>query len=367
MLRISEYIRHSLQGHPARPFPGLILIWNLTRSCNLACQHCYASAGKADPEELSTAQALDLVPQLRSLGVRYAILSGGEPLARRDLFELSQALRAQGIATSLSSNGLLITRRNLPRIAESFDYVGISIDGRQEVHDQFRGQSGAWARSLAALRMCHEAGLKVGVRFTLSAVTASSLPDVIALTRQEDFPKLYISHLVYSGRGGSLAGVTPEQQRQATTLLVESALDWQAAGEGPDVVTGNNEADAVLLLERFQARYPDQAEDLRQRLRVWGGNQAGTRMLNVDPRGNVKPDPFFVDSAGNLKERTLADIWSQSELLQQLRQRPSTLKGPCSQCQYLDICNGNSRARSYALSGDYFQSDPSCFLSACTV
>ncbi|MEW6283533.1 MAG: radical SAM protein, partial [Candidatus Eremiobacterota bacterium] len=163
MLRISEYIRDTLTGRPARPFPGVILIWNLTRGCNLACQHCYAAAGRPDPDELDTREALDLVPQFRKAGVLYAILSGGEPLARRDVFELALALRREGIATSLSTNGLLVTPRNLARIRQCFDYVGISLDGTESVHDNFRGMQGAYQRSLAALRQCREAGLRTGL------------------------------------------------------------------------------------------------------------------------------------------------------------------------------------------------------------
>ncbi|MEW6278410.1 MAG: SPASM domain-containing protein, partial [Candidatus Eremiobacterota bacterium] len=194
--------------------------------------------------------------------------------------------------------------------------------------------------------------------------TAPSLPFILDLTEREGFPKIYVSHLVFSGRGGSLGAVPRAEHRRLSQMLVDRALEWHDRGQGPDLVTGNNETDAVILLERFRERHPQHAAQMLERLQTWGGNQAGARLVNVDPTGNVRPDPFYTDSVGNLRRLPFEVIWRESELLRQLRQRPINLKGPCSQCAYVSICNGNSRARSHAVTGDYFQSDPSCFLSA---
>ncbi|MGB9874210.1 MAG: SPASM domain-containing protein, partial [Hydrogenobacter sp.] len=129
-----------------------------------------------------------------------------------------------------------------------------------------------------------------------------------------------------------------------------------------DIVTGNNEADAVVLYREFTRRYPDLAKDLYERLTLWGGNQAGVRLMNINHRGDVKPDPFFFHSVGNIREEDPVKIWQGNALLSFLRERPRRLKGKCDNCPYLEICNGNSRARAYAVFGDYAQEDPACYL-----
>lgn len=363
MLRISQYVRDALQGRPFRKFEGTILIWNLTSGCNLRCAHCYADAVAGKGAGIALARVRQLAPQVAQAGVRSVVLSGGEPLLRKDLFEIAALLRAQGLATSLSTNGLLIDDRNLEAIAEAFDYVGISIDGEPTAHDQFRGLKGAYQRSLESLRRCRDRGISTGIRFTLSAETQRNLPFVLALARQERLPKVYVSHLVNSGRGEGLRSLDRAGYERAIQRILSFAFEGVASGRGPDVVTGNNESDAVWLLREFGRRYPHRFEALRDRLLSWGGNQAGVRLLNIDARGELKPDPFFEASLGNVLEHDLGELLGAGDpLAQGLCQAPRALKGRCQGCEHLAICNGNSRARAFAASGDYFAEDPACFV-----
>ena len=363
MLRISEFIRLALEGRSYRPREGITLIWNLTKACNLSCSHCYASAGKRAKNELSTGEVLDLIPDLKQSGVSSVVLSGGEPLMREDIFEIGQALRKKSIRTFLSTNGLLITKDNVSDIARTFDYVGISIDGTPSVHDAFRGKSFAFEGSLRSLELCLSWRLKTGIRFTLTEFTAGSLPFVFDLASDLGVDRLYISHLVFSGRGKSLSAPEKLALRKLVEFIVDYALDSAREERKPDIITGNSEPDAVVLLERFGKRYPEKTPYLREILKSWGGNRAGESLFCITPEGDVKPDPFFFHTLGNLREKSFGEIISGNGILSRLRERPRRIKGRCERCRYLSFCNGGSRARAYAVYGDYFMEDPACYLS----
>ncbi|WP_457600745.1 radical SAM protein [Hydrogenivirga sp.] len=362
MLRVSEYIRKALSDEPYRPFPGVILIWNLTNRCNLYCKHCYSSANQETEGELNLREIEKVAEDLVRERVRFAILSGGEPLLREDIYDISALLREKGIKTYLSTNGLLINRENVRRIKDSFDYVGISIDGTPDVHDRFRGRRHAFEDSLNAIRLCQREGIKVGLRFTLTPQTADSLPFIFDLAQEIGVPKLYISHLVYAGRGRRLGDVERREYAEKVEFIIDQALTFHERGLNIDVVTGNNETDAVVLYRKFKERYPERAHRLYEILRTWGGNQAGVRLVNIDHRGNVKPDPFFFHSVGNLREKSFSEIWNSNGLLTRLREHPRRIEGRCSECAYLEVCNGNSRARAYFSTGNYFGEDPACYL-----
>ena len=360
MLRLSEFIRKALTGEDYRPPEGIILIWNLTNRCNLYCKHCYSSANQETEGELTFKEMERISEELAEEGVRFAILSGGEPLLREDIFDIAKLLREKGMRTYLSTNGLIVSPENVNRIRESFDYVGVSVDGTPEVHDSFRGKRYSFEEALSALLLCRREGIEVGLRFTLTERTADSLPFVFDLVEEAGIRRLYISHLVYAGRGRRLRDLERRRYREIVQFIVSKTFDLLP--KGVEVVTGNNEADAVVLLQEFERRFPEKVKKLEEILRSWGGNQAGVRLVNIDHRGNVKPDPFFLHSLGNLRERGFSEIWRSDGILSRLRERPRKIKGRCSECPYLEICNGGSRARAYFAYGDYFAEDPACYI-----
>ncbi len=363
MLRISEFVRLAFEGKNYRPREGITLIWNLTKACNLNCAHCYASAGKRAKNELSTREVLELIAQIKGAGVTSVVLSGGEPLMREDIFEIGKALKESGIRTFLSTNGLLISEENIGEIARTFDYVGISIDGTPRVHDAFRGQRFAFEGSLRSLELCLSWRLKTGIRFTLTEFTAGSLPFVFDLASDIGVDRLYISHLVFSGRARDLSQPERIALKKLVEFIVDFALDCVEEQRRPDVITGNSEPDAIVLLERFSRRFPDKTPYLKEILKSWGGNRSGENLFCITPEGQVKPDPFFFHSLGSLRERTFQEIIRGNGILTRLRERPRRIKGRCEGCRYLSICNGGSRARAYAIYGDYFMEDPGCYLS----
>ncbi|MCD0501400.1 heme d1 biosynthesis radical SAM protein NirJ [Bordetella petrii] len=377
MLRISHYLRALVQSDSA-PVPRArgtssqrppVVIWNLLRRCNLTCKHCYAtSADSTFRDELSTTEALRVIDDLHAAGVRVLILSGGEPLLRPDIFQLAGYARQQGFYVALSTNGTLITEHNIDHIAAAeFDYVGISIDGMREVHDTWRQKPGSYAAALHAVDLCQRQGIRVGLRTTLTQQNASQLPAILALMRHHGVQKFYLSHLNYSGRGkrSSRFDAHHSMTRDAVLQLFERAWADIGAGLDTDFVTGNNDADAILLLQWVRRHMPQHGKKLEYLLRDWGGNSSGDGIANVDNTGDVHPDTYWWQhQVGNVRRQAFRDIWfdQPQPLLAQLRHHPRAIGGRCASCRWLSICNGNTRTRAWAR-GDLWGEDPGCYLT----
>jgi heme d1 biosynthesis radical SAM protein NirJ len=376
MFRLSHYMDLlTAQAPPPPPRarrgpPKPVVIWNLTRRCNLRCRHCYTtSADVAFPGELSREQALGVVDDLAAFRIPALILSGGEPLSRAGFHEIAERARRGLRYLALSTNG---TRLAAPGAAEridaiGFDYVGISLDGIGATNDWFRGRDGAFAEALDGARACKRLGIRVGLRTTLTEATAAQLPDMLRLCRDEGIDKFYLSHLVYAGRGDKNRGddAGRARARAAIAFLVDQAHATATGAGGPEIVTGNNDADAVYLLHWAEARFPAaRVAALRAALEAWGGNSAGLGVANIDPQGKVHPDTYWSGyDAGSVKERPFSEIWTGDDpMLAALRQRPRPLKGRCGACAHKAVCGGNTRIRALQLTGDPWAEDPACFM-----
>lgn len=373
MFRISQYLREI--AHPTalgvkRNPSGPVVIWNLIRRCNLTCKHCYSiSADKDFTGELSTAEAYAVMDDLRSFGVPVLILSGGEPLLRNDIFDIARRAKRMGFYVGLSTNGTLINEDNIESIgATGFDYVGISLDGIRQTHDTFRRKEGAFDASLHGLRLCRDAAIKVGVRFTLTQDNAHDLPELLKLVDDEGIDKFYLSHLNYAGRGNKNRGQDAffETTRNAMDLLFDTCWDHLQRGLEKEFVTGNNDADGVYLLHWVRRHMPEREAHLRAKLAQWGGNSSGVNVANIDNLGHVHPDTMWWHyKLGNVRERKFSDIWCDTSdpLMAGLKASPRQIKGRCKECHYFDICGGNTRVRAQQLTGDPWQEDPACYLS----
>lgn len=378
MFRISQFMQqlHSLKYQNLQQLPamrkpkGPVVIWNLVRRCNLTCLHCYSiSTDKDFPGELDTQQVYTVMDDLKAFQVPVLILSGGEPLIRKDIFDISHRAKNMGFYVGLSSNGTLINNDNIEDIAQvGYDYVGISIDGIRETHDHFRRKQGAFDEAINGIRLCHQKGIKVGMRFTLTQDNADELPALLELMDKENVDKFYLSHLNYAGRGNKNRGrdVYHQLSRDALDLLFETSWQDQLDGRQRDFVTGNNDADGVYLLQWVQKRFPEYAAVMKKQLQSWGGNSTGVNISNIDNLGNVHPDTFWWDyTLGNVKERKFSEIWvdKTDALMAGLKAPCRPLKGRCAECKHLAICNGNTRVRAWQLTGDAWQEDPACYLS----
>ncbi|MGQ9366670.1 heme d1 biosynthesis radical SAM protein NirJ [Azospirillum sp. ST 5-10] len=381
MFRLSQFMRALVappdtaapRAAPRRPPPpatGPVVIWNLVRRCNLTCLHCYSFSADHDfPGELTTDEAFRVLDDLHGCGVRVLILSGGEPMLRRDLPDVARRAKAMGFYVGLSTNGTLIDERRVAAVAEvGYDYVGISLDGLAATHDRFRRRAGAFDEALRGVRLCRDAGLKVGIRLTLTETTARDLPGLIALSDAERIDKFYLSHLNYAGRGDAnrRSDALKATTRDAMDRLFEVALADARAGRARAIVTGNNDADGVYLLHWARRRFPERAALLERMLARWGGNASGVGIANIDTQGNVHPDTMWNHhTLGNVRTRSFGAIWSDlsDPVLAALKRRPRPVGGRCATCAHVAICNGNTRVRAEKTTGDPWAEDPGCYLS----
>ncbi|HWQ37998.1 MAG TPA: heme d1 biosynthesis radical SAM protein NirJ [Burkholderiales bacterium] len=373
MFRLTQYLREIENPTPlgtgARP-SGPVVIWNLLRRCNLACRHCYSISADHDfPGELATPEIFAVMDDLKRSGAPVLILSGGEPLLHPDIFSIARRAKDMGFYVGLSTNGTLINEHNAGDIAAAgFDYVGVSLDGMRDTHDRFRRMPGGYDAALRGIRLVRDAGLKVGVRFTLTQDNAQDLPHLLELIERERVFKFYMSHLNYAGRGNvnRARDALHLTTRWAIDLLLRTACDHLRRGLPTEFVTGNNDADAIWLLRWAVKHHPGRVAHLRAKLGEWGGNSSGIGIANIDNLGNVHPDTMWWEyTIGNVRERPFSELWNDvsDPLMRGLRQRPRPVRGRCAQCRFLDVCNGNTRTRAWQLTGDPWAEDPACYLT----
>ncbi len=254
MFRVTQFMQELVHPTPVRPKrnpPGPVVIWNLVRRCNLTCKHCYSiSADKDFPGELSTRDVFRVMDDLQVARVPVLILSGGEPLLRPDIFDIGRRAKAMGFYVGLSSNGTLVNAENVEAIAATgFDYVGISLDGIRATHDRFRRKQGAFDAALNGVRLCREAGAKVGIRFTLAQENAHDFPALLDLMEAEGIDKFYLSHLNYApwtccwtAAGDTCRRAGRRNSSPATTTPTASTCctGWRPASRNSTSTSGRN-------------------------------------------------------------------------------------------------------------------------------
>ncbi len=349
-----------------------VVVWNLTRSCNLHCAHCYTDSYDRHYEsELSTEEAMKVIDELARFGVPVILFSGGEPLLREDIFQLIRYAKEKGIRGVLSTNGTLITPQVARQLGEfGLSYVGVSIDGPEHVHDKFRGKKGAFQEALQGIRNCLAEGIRVGIRMTLTKYNHEYIDDVFRLIEEEEIPRACFYHLAYAGRGQRLqekhgVDLSHEETRAAVDKIFDHVQDLDRRGISKDILTVDNHTDGVYLYLRALKEQPDRADEIYQMLKWNGGNQSGVAIADIDYLGNVHADQFWSTyTFGNVRERPFGEIWTDTSdsVMRTLKDRRGQIKGKCSKCPYFEICNGNLRVRAWSYFGDMWAEDPACYL-----
>lgn len=347
-----------------------IVVWNITRRCNLKCIHCYSDSDAREyPGELTWEQCQSVIDDLASYGIPALLLSGGEPLIHPRFFDIAAYAREKGLKLTLSTNGTLIDPPTAARLkALQFAYVGISLDGIGATHDHFRGRQGAFEKAVSAFRNCKAVGQKVGLRLTLSANNIADLDKILDFIEQEDIERVCFYHLVYSGRGSNVVDVSHEQTREAIDKIIDRTEQWNEAGKPREVLTVDQPADGAYLYLRMLRENPDRAEEVLNLLKWNGGgtNSSGRGIGNIDTQGNVHPDQFWQSlTLGNVKERPFSEIWRDQSngTLAALRDRTKRLEGKCAGCRFLNICGGGFRVRAVQVHGNLWAPDPACYLN----
>lgn len=347
-----------------------ILVWNITRTCNLRCLHCYSdSERRRYAGELSTAEAKRVMDDLASFRVPALLFSGGEPLLRHDLFELAPYAKAKGLRTVLSTNGALISPAMAQTIRDAgFSYVGVSLDGIGEVHDHFRRRKGAFERTLQGIRNLVTVGQKTGLRLTLTHHTIDQIDPLFDLVEKEGIRRVCFYHLVPAGRGKEIFTIEPAKVRRGIGKILARTKEILGRGYPLEVLTVDNHADGPYLYLKLKEEGNPRAPEVYGKL-LWNGGglySSGIGIASIDSEGHVHPDQFWTHySLGNVRERRFSEIWTAPEepLLQKLRSRKAFVHGRCQSCRFFDACGGALRVRAEIVTGDAWASDPACYLT----
>lgn len=347
-----------------------VVVWNVTRRCNLKCIHCYSSSQNVlYSDELTTQEGKRLIDDLVAFGSPVLLLSGGEPLMRQDLPELAQYAVGRGLRVVISTNGTLITKKLAKVFSDiGLSYIGVSLDGLREVHDRFRGVKGAFDKTLRGIRNARDAGIKVGIRFTVSRKNWREIPGIFDFIEKENIPRVCFYHLVYSGRGSALVeeDLTHEETRQLVDLIMDRTKDLFDRGIEKEVLTVDNHADGPYVYLRLLREDPKRAAEVLELLQMNEGNSSGHGIGCVSWDGAVHADQFWrIHTFGNVKDRPFGEIWldTTNELLAKMKDKKPHVKGRCAMCRWLEVCGGNFRARAEAVTGDVWAADPACYLT----
>ncbi|MGQ9588153.1 MAG: radical SAM protein [Thermoplasmata archaeon] len=355
---------------PGAPFQ---VVWNITRACNMKCQHCYEDAGRADDDELTFEQAIHGIDILAKAGVPSIAFSGGEPTILPRIKELVRHAKDKGMYVSIATNGLMLENKNMVRDLKEagLSYVQISLDGLDpETHDQFRGVKGAWTRTVRAIGNCVDEGLFVSIATTVTKHNAGEIPRMIDFARGLCVNWLMLYNFIPAGRGVDIArsdlspneryellGTAYRETCRGGLQILSTAPQYARVAVEQTMIERN---ERILIPTHFgNPGYSGPTVALAEFI---GGCGAGRFYLSVEPNGDVYPCVFFPHRAevkvGNLLESDFDEMWRGARVLRSLRDKDN-LKGSCGKCQYRYICGG-CRARAMGYFDDPLSPDPGC-------
>ena len=358
---------------PISLYAPFLIVWDFTHKCNLSCKHCYSNSGAVNEEELTTKEAMAVVDQLADAGVTALAFSGGEPLSRKDFFEVANHAVKSGLYVSVATNGTLLTKENVKKIKQTgIHYVEISIDGATaKTHDAFRGVPGAFEKAVVGLRNCVEADLCACIATTATKSNLEEMPAIVTLAEEVGAERFTYFNFIPTGRGK--AHYDQDLSAEEREKLMRYLLNRMSTGCKTTILTTAPQLARVALqcqgsagtgevtmsMAHMQtARVSKKAVPLADFI---GGCGAGRLYCSLSPQGDVHPCVFLPINVGNLKTEKFQDIWLNSTLFKALRNR-GNLKGACGICAYKYICGG-CRARSAAYhNGDMLNSDPGCIM-----
>jgi len=323
-----------------------ICVWELTLACNCRCVHCGSSAGSARSQELTNHRALRLISELADLGCESVTFSGGEPLLRPDWPDLAGAIRRSGMQVELISNGLLAAERADAIVAAGFASVNFSVDGPATVHDQLRGVSGALERIWLAANTLRQAGVKLGAVTQVNRYNWEHLPVLLDLLTLRGFDAWQLQVTMPHGRAlGNRAELCllPAE----LPALERTILDLRGRSQIP-ILVGDN-------IGYMSCNEPHLRSVSGNGDQFWAGCQAGLGVIGITSDGNVRgclslPASF---DEGNLRQRRLADIWSNTNAFAYNRKfDPARLTGSCAGCAFAAICRAGCHSLAVAASSE---------------
>jgi radical SAM protein with 4Fe4S-binding SPASM domain len=369
LTNILEGIAYYGIKRPQVTYAPFLIVWDYTKACNLRCKHCYEDATpKSAPDELTKEEALKAIDEFALDGVVALAFSGGEPLMRKDFFEVASYAAKKDFYVSLATNGTLINKEVAKKLKDSgVQYVEISLDGFEETHDEFRGIKGAWKKTVEGIKNCVDAGIDTCVATTATHYNLKEIPKLMEFAEKELFANRFIVfNYVPTRRGKEIVeeDLSPEEREELLDFLYSKLIDPNCRldvfstapqyavsslkyAEGPAVATHFTNKEAMELL---RGRTKTLTEFI-------GGCGAGRLYCGLEPNGDVQPCVFIPIKIGNIREQSLIDIWRNSPVLKEIRDREK-FEG-CGKCDYKYVCGG-CRARAYGYFNDLKAPDPSC-------
>lgn len=318
--------------------------------------------GALDPEE-----ACAVVADLAALKVSMLMISGWDPQEGLGVLDIVRCATSLGMRVSVAVKAKLISATVAQWLKGlGVSYVSARIEGPETVHDYVTGIDGAYATLMQSIRNCKAEGLRFNLVFNLGKRTWQYLPHVFEVIEREHIPRLVVAHQVYASSEGQHLDPSPAQSRQIMDKLLEQAIAYRVQGRDFELYTVDNYADAIYAYLKTCQWDRDRAARMWQTLSRSEGNPAGVMQAAIDSRGFVLPDahtPYY--TFGNVHEQPFSEIWTKAKhpVLLGLRTRKVLLTGRCAQCRWLSICNGNSRTRAEAVTGDFWAADPQCYLT----
>ncbi len=347
-----------------RPFT---VAWEITRACALACVHCRAEAQpRPHPFELTTAEAFDIVDQIVDLDPPVLVITGGDPLMRRDVFSIVERAVSRGLRVSISpTTTALATRERFERLRDlGIQMVHVSVDGGDAAtHDAFRGVEGTFSRATATLEILRDLGIGVQVGTTLARHNLHQLPQMAALMAEYGVRVWNVFYLVPTGRAHVEQMITAEEAETSWRWLAEysrtspfTVRTTAAPQFRRTMMMGVEERGGEMRLTGAGYQIREAPTGVQTR-----GVNDGKGFAFIDHLGNVCPSGFLQVAAGNVRAIPLAEIYRDSPLFRSLR-NPAALTGNCGRCRFAELCGG-SRARAYATTGSYLGDDPLCMFN----
>lgn len=350
---------------PGAPF---LIVWDITKKCNLQCKHCYANASADSTDKISTVQAKKIIDILNKNSVPIISFSGGEPLVRDDIFELIKYASEKGIYVGLATNGTLIDSEKAKQMKEAgIKFVQISLDGATaETHDSFRGVDGMYKKAIQGIRNCVNQDFFVNVATVGTKHNLSEIPDIVSLCNDFNVKWFMLYNFVPVGRGESILNMdlTPEEREKLLTELYnglnDDSIDVDLLSTAPQFARVALEHEyqkneKIVPTHFLNSTY---SNDLFKLTEFIGGCGCGRFYCAIRSNGDIEPCVFFPLKIGNILEDDFSDLWKNNLVLNDLRTREK-LKGNCGDCEYKYYCGG-CRARAYGYTGDYLASDPGC-------
>lgn len=362
---------HGVQ-RPQTTIAPFLIVWNFTHCCNLKCMHCYESSdGTFLPDELTTEEAKKAIDHFSDIGVVAIAFSGGEPLMRKDFFEVAKYAHDKGFYVSVATNGTLLTPEKARMLKKSgVEYVEISLDGFEKEHDALRRVPGAWKKACQGIRNCVRAGLDTCVATTVTRRNYGIIKDFMGFVEKDLKARRMIAfNYVPTRRGkGIMDDDLSPLEREELNKLLYSKLTQKGCKlmtlstaplfarisiqnkSGPPIVTH-------FVNEKVMEAMEGEARGLADFI---GGCGAGRLYCGLEPNGDVEPCVFIPITLGNIRKQSLRDIWRGHPVLKRMRERDK-FEG-CGKCEYRYVCGG-CRARAYGYYGDVAGPDPGCMLN----